>query len=146
MDFRSPLTFQEPRTPHSGPPALDGDAAVRATDGDASGSRLSAVRKAYIDDPFIQHFIPARARGQGAQERPPLINVGTSIRGEGVDRLIASWLMIGDGVKQVVSLGAGSDTRFWRFMQVNRNIQRLLSFSYRSDPASELQNLKVRRG
>ena len=92
----------------------DPDAGIRSTDTDASGSRLSAVQKGYLKDPFVQYFAPP-ARLQ--QSRPPLINIGTAIRTESLDKLITSWLDLcrSAGTQgQIVSLGAGSDTRFWR--------------------------------
>ncbi|KLO13678.1 leucine carboxyl methyltransferase [Schizopora paradoxa] len=99
------------------PPASarqDADAPIRATDSDASLARLSAVKKGYLTDPFIAHFVP---RAQSQPSRPPLINIGTTIRSESIDDLVESWmkLCILEGLKcQIVSLGAGSDTRFWR--------------------------------
>ena len=92
----------------------DGDAAIRATDSDASLARLSAVNKGYLKDNYIQHFVP-RARFQ--PPRPPLINIGTYIRSEGIDKLVNTWIKICDAAQtsyQIISLGAGSDTRFWR--------------------------------
>ena len=92
----------------------DADAPVRATDTDASLARLSAVKKHYLVDPFIKYFFP-RAHLQPA--RPPLINVGMYIRAESIDKLVDGWIRLSTaaGKKcQIVSLGSGSDTRFWR--------------------------------
>lgn len=97
-----------PRVP---PP---GDAAIRSTDNDAALARLSTVKLGYFNDPYIKYFVP-RASFQPA--RPPLINVGTYVRSAAVDILINQWLSISAqaGQKcQIVSLGSGSDTRFWR--------------------------------
>ncbi|KAI9062410.1 leucine carboxyl methyltransferase [Trametes sanguinea] len=92
----------------------DGDAAIRATDNDAALARLSAVRKGYLTDPFITPLVP---RAHLEPPRPPLINIGTYVRSEALDELVNGWLALSqqEGVKcQIVSLGAGSDTRFWR--------------------------------
>ena len=92
----------------------DPDAAIRATDTDASQARVSAVRKQYLHDPFIGALVP---RAHLVPTRPPLINIGTYVRSEAIDELVLGWLSHagGDGQKvQIVSLGAGSDTRFWR--------------------------------
>lgn len=90
------------------------DASVRLTDTDAALARLSAVRKAYLADPFIAPLVP---RAHAQQPRPPLINVGTYLRSEALDELVGQWVdRAADGGRgvQIVSLGAGSDTRFWR--------------------------------
>lgn len=91
----------------------DHDAAIRQTDLDASTSRLSAVKAKYMEDPFIHLLVP---RAFAVQPRPPLIHVGTYIRSEAIDRLVEGWLRIdtGETKKQIICLGAGSDTRFWR--------------------------------
>ena len=92
----------------------EGDAAIRATDGDAAAARLSAVQKGYLTDPFILPFVP---RAHLQQPRPPLINIGTYVRSEALDELVHGWLALAEeeGTRcQIVSMGAGSDTRFWR--------------------------------
>ena len=94
---------------------VDTDAAIRQTDSDAAVARFSAVQKRYLQDPFIKHLLPRGAQFQAA--RPPLINVGTYVRSQGIDALVNQWLSLSEqeGKRcQIVSLGAGSDTRFWR--------------------------------
>ncbi|KAG5717458.1 hypothetical protein E4T56_gene5999 [Termitomyces sp. T112] len=92
----------------------DTDASIRQTDTDALLARLSAVEKGYIADPYVRRFVPARGRWE---PRGPLMNVGTYVRGRAVDGLVEGWFegaaREGRSV-QVVSMGAGSDTRFWR--------------------------------
>lgn len=97
----------------------DVDAAIRQTDSDAALARLSAVRKGYLNDRFISSLVP---RAQLQPLRPPLINTGTYVRSEAIDRLVEQWLELSkpEGqLCQIVSLGAGSDTRFWRLMVIN---------------------------
>ncbi|KAI0079248.1 leucine carboxyl methyltransferase [Panus rudis PR-1116 ss-1] len=93
----------------------DGDAAIRQTDSDAALARFSAVQKGYFTDPFIKPLLPRGSQYQ--PPRPPLINVGTYVRSEAIDALVSQWITLAgqEGKKcQIVSLGAGSDTRFWR--------------------------------
>ena len=92
----------------------DANAPVRQTDSDAAIARLSAVKLGYLHDPFIR-FLVQRPHLQ--PPRPPLINIGTYVRSEAIDRLVNEWLELSSaaGKKcQIVSMGAGSDTRFWR--------------------------------
>ncbi|KAJ7641548.1 S-adenosyl-L-methionine-dependent methyltransferase [Roridomyces roridus] len=96
------------------PQTQDADSSIRLTDTDAALARLSAVQKRYLEDPFIKHLVP-RAHLQPA--RPPLINIGTFVRATAIDDLVFQWLKSAadHGTRcQIVSLGAGSDTRFWR--------------------------------
>lgn len=99
-----------------GPPSQDLDAPIRQTDNDAALARLSAVQRKYLQDPFVNYFVP---RAQFQPPRPPLINIGTYIRTKSIDDLVNEWLKLSEvtGKRcQIVSLGAGSDTRFWRLM------------------------------
>jgi [phosphatase 2A protein]-leucine-carboxy methyltransferase len=93
----------------------DQDSATRTTDNDAALARLSAVQKHYLHDPYIRHLVP---RAHLAPPRPPLINIGTYVRSSALDDLVNQWLLLSaertGGECQIVSLGAGSDTRFWR--------------------------------
>ena len=87
---------------------------LQATDTDATLARLSAIRKGYIEDPFTRHLVP---RPQLQLPRPPLINIGTHIRCKSIDAAIQVWLHWSSTTTrqcQIISLGAGSDTRFWR--------------------------------
>lgn len=89
------------------------DNAIRSTDSDAAEARLSAVSKGYLTDPFLTSFV---RRARFVPPRPPLINIGTHVRSEAIDNLVKGWLEAGgtSTKKQIVSLGAGSDTRYWR--------------------------------
>ncbi|KAJ7471948.1 S-adenosyl-L-methionine-dependent methyltransferase [Mycena latifolia] len=92
----------------------DADSSVRLTDTDAALARVSAVQKQYLQDPYIKHLVP---RAHLQPPRPPLINIGTYVRATAIDDLVFQWLQTsaGQGTRcQIVSLGAGSDTRFWR--------------------------------
>ena len=88
------------------------DKVVQQTDQDASVSRLSAVEAGYLDDPFAQYFVS----GEG-QRRLPIINRGTYVRTKAIDNLVDEFLSRNPTQeKQIISLGAGSDTRFFRLM------------------------------
>ncbi|PWN22175.1 S-adenosyl-L-methionine-dependent methyltransferase [Microstroma glucosiphilum] len=64
--------------------------------------------------------------------RPPIINIGTYLRCEMIDRLVEDFLLADaegarDGTsarkgkgRQIISVGAGSDARYWRIMSNSR--------------------------
>ncbi|KAN0065477.1 carboxy methyl transferase for protein phosphatase 2A [Thecaphora frezii] len=74
--------------------------------------------------------------------RPPLINIGTYLRCRSIDQLVEAFLL-GDGDdgdvgikgkgKQIVSLGAGSDGRYWRIMaspELRRHLSHYLELDF----------------
>ena len=87
---------------------------VAETADDAALSKLSAARLGYVNDPFIPMFVPSNR----PQRRSPLINRGYFSRVAVVDlilqRFVATCRRTGDGRSQVISLGAGMDTTFFR--------------------------------
>ncbi|KAG6189094.1 hypothetical protein E4U36_005690 [Claviceps purpurea] len=87
--------------------AASPDAAVQGTDTDAAVSRLSAVDLGYLDDAYARLFVtglPTR--------RLPIINRGTYVRTTSLDAMIHAFLsQNGSSAKQIISLGAGTDTR-----------------------------------
>ena len=110
------------------------DETIQKTDQDAASSRLSAVDAGYLDDPFAKYLSP----DEGAPKRLPLMNRGKKIlspclhqltlagsyaRTAGMDQIVS--LFTDSVVKtsptskriQILSLGAGSDTRFFRLLQ-----------------------------
>ncbi|KAL9608649.1 MAG: hypothetical protein Q9167_006533 [Letrouitia subvulpina] len=101
-----------PTTATSGEDGLAKDKIIQQTDQDATVSRLSAVEAGYFDDPFAKLFVTSEA-----QRRFPIINRGTYVRTAAIDKLILSFLAEPcPAQKQIISLGAGSDTRYFRIM------------------------------
>lgn len=92
------------------------DIAIRSTDNDAMGSRLSAIMQRYIPgDPFTPMLASNEASTSATiSRRSPIINIGTYLRSRSIDRLVQNFLIQSDSPKQIISLGAGSDSRFWR--------------------------------
>ncbi|KAF7587778.1 carboxy methyl transferase for protein phosphatase 2A [Aspergillus hancockii] len=87
------------------------DRVVQSTDNDASLSRLSAVALGYLEDPFAKTLL---APGSETR-RLPIINRGTYVRTTAIDRLVAKFLKREpQQKKQIISLGAGTDTRAFR--------------------------------
>ncbi|KAL4743250.1 leucine carboxyl methyltransferase 1 [Aspergillus similis] len=98
------------------------DRVVQGTDNDASVSRLSAVGLGYLEDSFARALTPT---GQ-EMRRLPIINRGTYVRTTAIDQLVANFLgLMADSdptwnakKKQIISLGAGSDTRVFRLLSL----------------------------
>ncbi|KAI8938826.1 hypothetical protein NX059_004688 [Plenodomus lindquistii] len=90
------------------------DNAVKGTDQDAAGSRVSCVELGYLEDPYAKLFAT-----QQTVRRLPLLNRGTYVRTSAIDRLVAKFLETDpSSTKQIISLGAGTDTRFFRLLDL----------------------------
>ncbi|XP_053551153.1 leucine carboxyl methyltransferase 1 [Bombina bombina] len=90
------------------------DEAVRSTCDDASTCKRFAVSSGYWKDPYIQYF----AR-QAKERKAPEINRGYYARVQGVSLLMKEFLRRTECNCQVISLGAGLDTSFWRLKDEN---------------------------
>jgi len=102
------------------------DAAIQQTDQDASSSRMSAVNLGYLQDPFAK-YLCASTDGSLPIRRYPIMNRGTYVRTTALDRMITLFLDSGSTAhrpptKQIISLGAGTDTRFFRLASSYSNI------------------------
>ena len=94
------------------PLTQDPDEAVQLTADDALVSKHSAANLGYVSDPFLGAFVRKPAR------RSPLINRGYYARVAAIQCIIQQFIdtahVDGGGRVQVVSLGAGFDTTFFR--------------------------------
>jgi len=92
--------------------ALCTDEGVMSTNDDATICKRSAVSLNYWDDPFVECF----ARGP-VTRKPPEINRGYYGRVSAVNHVLQQFLEMSTrkGVQcQVVNLGSGFDTLFWK--------------------------------
>ncbi|KAI2629498.1 leucine carboxyl methyltransferase [Xylaria nigripes] len=95
------------------------DATIQGTDTDAAVSRMSAVELGYLDDHFARYFVTG---GSNTIRRLPIINRGTYTRTVAIDRLIGDFLSATEGQeRQIVSLGAGTDTRAFRLFKAEKH-------------------------
>lgn len=128
------------------------DRVVQGTDNDASISRLSAVELGYLDDPFARILtvsggagtrrFPIINRGTLNQQFYSIVIIwksstlltvglrletGTYVRTTAIDNLVHRFLDEPDGQpprkKQIISLGAGSDTRVFRLFASRPSLQ-----------------------
>lgn len=95
-------------------PLNDNDSIVQGTNSDAILSRKSAIDIGYFEDKFTRFMTSENVK------RAPIINRGTFVRTKAIDKLLElgckvlhHWQNESSNV-QIVSLGAGSDTRFFR--------------------------------
>ncbi|KAI1947130.1 hypothetical protein LOZ57_003368 [Ophidiomyces ophidiicola] len=105
------------------------DKVIQQTDYDASMSRLSAVELGYLDDPFAGIL-----SGIGREDAPRRLYTerefyfsGTYVRTTAIDILISHFLAPHDSNitkrrRQIISLGAGTDTRAFRLLSQKKRL------------------------
>ncbi|PQE31324.1 leucine carboxyl methyltransferase 1 protein [Rutstroemia sp. NJR-2017a WRK4] len=110
--------LRNPLNQHSESASNRVDKVIQGTDTDAAVSRLSAVTLGYLDDPFARYFVSS-----SGTRRLPIINRGTYSRTTALDLLVDAFLSKPDEcptvTKQIISLGAGTDTRYFRLRARN---------------------------
>ena len=93
---------------------------LQATNDDATGCKLSAVTLGYWGDNYIQYMAKRGTR------RAPEIHLGYYARVQGVRALVDRVFSACDTAVQVISLGAGFDTTFWRLVEEGRPLRRYI--------------------
>uniref|UniRef100_A0A8D0KFS9 Leucine carboxyl methyltransferase 1 n=1 Tax=Salvator merianae TaxID=96440 RepID=A0A8D0KFS9_SALMN len=90
------------------------DEAVRGTCDDASLCKRYAVNVGYWQDPYIEHFVRLPK-----ERKAPEISRGYYARVQGVGHLLKAFLHKTQCNCQIINLGAGMDTLFWKLKDEN---------------------------
>jgi len=115
-----------------------GDEAVQSTNDDATLCKLSAVKLGYWEDQFISEL----SRQQGRERRAPEIHLGYYARVAGVRALLDKFLEACDTAVQVISLGAGFDTLFWRLVEEGRPVKNFIEVDFSGVTARKCHLIK----
>jgi len=100
------------------------DEPVQATNDDATGCKLSAVSLGYWRDPFLQCMV------KKGERRAPEIHLGYYARVAGVQYLIEKFFEACDTAVQIINLGAGFDTLFWRLTSEGRPLRSFVEVDF----------------
>ena len=85
------------------------DLAIQSTSDDASTCKKCAVLKGYWNDKYISHMVRAIPT-----RKEPEINRGYYARNESIWMILKHFISLNNGKCQIVNLGAGLDTIYWR--------------------------------
>ncbi|XP_031411643.1 leucine carboxyl methyltransferase 1-like [Meleagris gallopavo] len=113
------------------------DEAVRGTCEDASVCKRFAVSVGYWKDPYIQYFVR-----QAKERKAPEINRGYYARVQGVSYLLEAFLKKTECNCQIVNLGAGMDTLFWRLKDENLLPRKYFEVDFPMIVARKIHNIK----
>ena len=131
-----PGAFSRPaaRPRASIPPSERADDAVMLTNDEASTSKLACVERGYLRDDFVHRF------ARRGRKYPPLINRGYYARVTAMRRVLDAFLAVtltddpADASKrarrQIVSLGAGFDTTWFRLRAEGREPARYIEVDH----------------
>ncbi|XP_037596530.1 leucine carboxyl methyltransferase 1 isoform X3 [Cebus imitator] len=114
------------------------DEGVRGTCEDASLCKRFAVSIGYWHDPYIQHFVRL-----SKERKAPEINRGYFARVHGVSQLIKAFLRKTECHCQIINLGAGMDTTFWRLKMQASPIQPHSRTAFRGHTSDGLPTLLI---
>ncbi|XP_076997606.1 leucine carboxyl methyltransferase 1 isoform X2 [Tamandua tetradactyla] len=115
------------------------DEGVRGTCEDASLCKRFAVSLGYWHDPYIQHFVRL-----SKERKAPEINRGYFARVHGVSQLIKAFLRRTECQCQILNLGAGMDTTFWKLKDENLLPSKYFEVDFPMIVTRKLHNIKFK--
>ncbi|CAL1528954.1 unnamed protein product [Lymnaea stagnalis] len=88
---------------------MSSDDGVIGTNDDAASCKRYAVDKGYWNDPYISYMVP-----KSSSRKAPEISRGYYARVTSIQLLVEKFLRLTECRCQIVNLGAGFDTMYWR--------------------------------
>ncbi|XP_025064064.1 leucine carboxyl methyltransferase 1 isoform X1 [Alligator sinensis] len=96
-----------------------------------------AVSVGYWKDPYIQYFVR-----QAKERKAPEINRGYYARVHGISQLLKAFLKKTECNCQVINLGAGMDTMFWRLKDENLLPRKYFEVDFPTIVTRKIYNIK----
>lgn len=112
------------------------DEPVKATNDDASECKRCAVQLGYWQDKYITHFI------RPTERRTPEINRGYYARVKGVETFIYQFLKKAGDNAQIINLGCGFDTLYWRLKDSSAKVCNFVELDFPSVTARKCYTIK----
>nr|CAG4640981.1 EOG090X08O3 [Eulimnadia texana] len=101
-----------------------GDEAVMATNDDASNCKRHAIQLGYWNDKYLPFFV------RNAERKAPEISRGYFARVQGILRIVRKFVDQFAHNCQIVNLGAGFDTLYWRLKGENRVVKNFVELDF----------------
>ncbi|ESO96138.1 hypothetical protein LOTGIDRAFT_116132 [Lottia gigantea] len=114
--------------------------AVIATNDDAAQCKRYAVEKGYWNDPYISLMIP-----KGSARHAPEINRGYFARISSIRLLLEKFIKLTNKKCQVINLGAGYDTTFWRLKDAHLMPQKFVEIDFPVVTAKKCHHIKSKK-
>uniref|UniRef100_T1JAC5 tRNA wybutosine-synthesizing protein 4 n=1 Tax=Strigamia maritima TaxID=126957 RepID=T1JAC5_STRMM len=94
---------------------MENEKSVQGTNDNSILSKCSMIKLGYFDDPLLHHFVI-----QKKSRRSPLINRGYYVRAKAIQFTLDTFLDTFQQDFQILSLGAGFDSLFFRLARTNK--------------------------
>ncbi|CAD6188312.1 unnamed protein product [Caenorhabditis auriculariae] len=118
--------------------SVSDDYSTQRTNDDATQCKYFAVQKGYWKDEFIGRFV------SGANEetsRFPEISLGYWCRTKIVEQHVKQFINKFSGKVQIISLGSGFDTLFWRLSAENLKFLKFVEVDFASVTSRKIRNI-----
>ncbi|XP_074657523.1 leucine carboxyl methyltransferase 1-like [Tubulanus polymorphus] len=119
------------------------DEAIQATNDDATLSKRFAVQVGYWSDPYIGQF--ANRGTAAAPRRAPEINRGYFARTRAIKILLDQFLKVTNCECQIVNLGAGFDTTYWRLSDEGKKPKNFIEVDFKAVTSKKCHFIKNRK-
>ena len=103
---------------------MSGDECVQSTNDDATACKLSAVDLGYWTDRYLPLMMRKGVR------RAPEIHLGYYARVQGFRYLIDKFFDACDTKVQMINLGAGFDTLYWRLVEEGKPVKNFVEVDF----------------
>jgi len=120
--------------------SVSDDYSVQKTNDDATECKYAAVKLNYWYDNFIDHFAHA------VPKRDPEISCGYWARVTTVTSIVKQFIEKNNGKCQIISLGAGFDTLFWRLKEMHLSGFTYVEVDFSSVTAKKIKNIRKPHG
>jgi [phosphatase 2A protein]-leucine-carboxy methyltransferase len=116
--------------------SISDDYSVQKTNDDATESKYAAVKLNYWYDNFIDHFT------HGVHKRDPEISCGYWARVATVDSYCRQFIEMNNSKCQIVNLGAGFDTLFWKLKENKFKVHRFVEIDFSSVTSKKIRHIR----
>ncbi|VDN06331.1 unnamed protein product [Thelazia callipaeda] len=121
--------------------SISDDYSVQKTNDDATECKYIASKLNYFNDTFIHHFI---LTGESNLRRDPEISRGYWARVTAIKAIVDAFVKFQSysGRCQVISIGAGFDTLYWRLRKEGKQFHRYVEVDFSSVTAKKIRQIK----
>lgn len=119
------------------------DYSVQKTNDDATECKYVAVQQKYYSDTFIGAFIHSCT--EKIHRRDPEITRGYWARVASITSLVSQFIQIAGSSTQILNLGAGFDTLYWRLKHAGLNFYKFIEFDFSTVTSQKIRQINRKK-